>query len=138
MARRTKKFSPVDLDALAGRIRSLFSEGESMNAFCRRVGGISSGAMSDYVNAHKMPTLETLAQIALVCQVSLDWLATGRASGAAIRVAQEEAVYNAKRSPSPRMAALLDNYENLSEGDKRALEHLAFSLAKPNLKDKAA
>lgn len=48
-----------------------------MNAFCRRVGGISSGAMSDYINAHKMPTLETLAQISLVCRVTLDWLALG-------------------------------------------------------------
>jgi hypothetical protein len=33
---------------------------------------------------------------------------------------------------SRRVDALIDNYEHLSEEDKRALERLAFSLAKQN------
>jgi transcriptional regulator with XRE-family HTH domain len=40
--------------------------------------------------------------------------------------------------PSRRGSALLDNYEHLSEDDKRALERLAFSLAKQALRKVAA
>jgi transcriptional regulator with XRE-family HTH domain len=77
MARRTKNFSQPDLEALAVRLRDLVGDGESMNAFCRRVGNVSSGNMSLYVNAKKMPTLETLISIANAAGVTLDWLATG-------------------------------------------------------------
>jgi transcriptional regulator with XRE-family HTH domain len=44
----------------------------------------------------------------------------------------------AKPAPSRREAALLDNYEHLSEEDKRALERLAFSLAEQKEKKEAA
>jgi hypothetical protein len=40
-------------------------------------------------------------------------------------------------SRPPCAAALLDNYEHLSEEDKRALERTAFGLMKRNLKDEA-
>ncbi|MDR2259549.1 MAG: helix-turn-helix domain-containing protein [Azoarcus sp.] len=44
-----------------------------------------------------------------------------------------------KEKPVPRRVdALIDNYEHLSEEDKRALERLAFSLAKQKVMEGAA
>jgi transcriptional regulator with XRE-family HTH domain len=90
-------------------------EGESMNAFCRRVG-ISSGAMSDYVNARKMPTLETLAQIALICHVTLDWLALGTGQRSAATLAPDE-------------AALLDNYRHSPKAQQTILKATSAAFA---------
>lgn len=96
-----------------------------MNAFCRRVGSVSSGNMSNYINAKRMPTLETLMNIATTADVSLDWLATGRGPKAA-------GSYPAPQPSAlaPDEAALLDNYRNSPDEGKDAIKRTAFALAK--------
>jgi transcriptional regulator with XRE-family HTH domain len=77
LANRTKKFSQGVLDAIAARLKMLMVEGESMCAFCRRMGDLDSGNMSRYMRGKTMPTLETLMSVADVTNVTLDWLAAG-------------------------------------------------------------
>jgi transcriptional regulator with XRE-family HTH domain len=42
--------------------------------------GVSQATISDWLNAKKMPSLETLIEISLVFGVTIDWLGTGRGS----------------------------------------------------------
>ncbi len=56
---------------------SLAQEGMSGNAFAKKVG-MSEAVIRDYLSGKTYPSLNRLAQIAKNCDISIEWLATGR------------------------------------------------------------
>jgi len=93
-----------------------------------RRSGVPEGQLSKIVNGHtKSPRGETLSKIAKALEVQEGWLITG----------EGEREISSKQEPTslhPRAAALLDNWEHLSEEDKAALERMAFALAQSDKK----
>lgn len=86
--------------------------------FAERLG-VSKGSISQVEQGKAMPGGEFLLRINQEFGVDVTWLLTGMSSNAV-----PAAVPMGKRQ-----AALLDNYEHLSEEDKKALERTASALA---------
>lgn len=81
------------------------------------VGGVSLRSQQNYEAGLRNPDSAYLAAIA-AAGADVLYILTGQRSGGTSAV-----------PATPRQAALLDNFEHLSEDDKRALERTASALA---------
>lgn len=89
--------------------------GMTIQEFAEAAGAKKNTVIDWQNDASSPPT----AKLAALAAVGLDvlYVVTGQRGGASVA------------PPSPRQAALLDNFEHLSEDDKRALERTASALA---------
>jgi transcriptional regulator with XRE-family HTH domain len=105
------------MDILGQRLRAERERlGLSQTAF-GEIGGVQKRAQINYEAGERQPDAAYLAAIA-AAGADVLYILTGQRSGSA-----------SVAPPSPRQAALLDNFEHLSEDDKRALERTASALA---------
>lgn len=84
------------------------------------IAGVQKNAQSKYENGERSPDSAYLAAIA-AAGVDVLYIITG----------------NRMPTPSglaPRSAALVDNFENMADEDKRAIERLAAAVQKPDTK----
>lgn len=105
------------MDILGQRLRAERERlGLSQTAF-GEIGGVQKRAQINYEAGERQPDAAYLAAIA-AAGADVLYILTGQRSG------------SASVAPlNPRQAALLDNFEHLSEDDKRALERTASALA---------
>ncbi|HEX9080263.1 MAG TPA: helix-turn-helix transcriptional regulator [Desulfuromonadaceae bacterium] len=92
--------------------------------------GISQGTLSDIENEKTKPSAETLSSIVRNTDIDAGWLLAGKAKE---EVGDAPEIYQPPSAPpiSPRIAALMNNFEALGEEDKRSIEKIAAALAQP-------
>lgn len=73
---KTRTFNDTCIETFKNRL-TLLLEGRSGNAFARSVG-MSEAVIRDYLSGKTYPSLSRLATIADKCDVSIEWLATGK------------------------------------------------------------
>jgi transcriptional regulator with XRE-family HTH domain len=98
--------------------------------------GVSRGTMFNYLAGKNEPPATFFQAIKNAFPwVNVDWLITGEGEMRISIVAEPGADYLVDRAAiNSRTAALLANFEALSEDDKKALERMAFALAESGKK----
>jgi hypothetical protein len=128
------------VEKISERLREeISSQGISLAEAARIAGEAGPQRIKDIVSGKQRCPSDLLARLAGTVDVA--YILTGVRSGpgiAALTVTEPEKECGGKETLSRRAAALLDNYEHLSEEDKRSLERITFSLAKQALRSKAA
>jgi len=105
--------------SIGERIKQLReSAGLNQRDFATRLG-TASGRISQIEQNKNVPGGDFLLRLHQEFGVDLTWVLTGASTGGTVPAEQV----------NPRQAALLDNFEHLSENDKKALERTAFALA---------
>jgi transcriptional regulator with XRE-family HTH domain len=111
--------STDDVYELHDRLRKeIDALGLSLADVARAIGDNSSQGIRDICSGRKRASAEFVGRVARAIPIDVLYILTGQRSGSA-----------SVAPPSPRQAALLDNFEHLSEDDKRALERTASALA---------
>lgn len=105
----------------------------NVDDFAKRVG-FSRAQVYNYLRQKSEPPLSFFQEIRKSFPfVNIEWLITGERHIAA----EQPVIYQTSSVQiSSRAAAMADNFEALSEDDKRALERIAFSLAQSQQKMK--
>jgi transcriptional regulator with XRE-family HTH domain len=126
------------MNTISGRLKEERKRlGYSQEKFAA-LAGVTRRPYAAWEAGETSPTAVNLSALSAVGADVL-YILTGERRGspdkasAAMFVAEPKAEYDVERPSSRRAAALLDNYEHLSEEDKRALERMAFALARQNM-----
>ncbi len=111
----------IDHSAVAIRIRSLMRKLDLNQAGLAEALGITQPAVSKYLN-DRMPPVEVFYQLALLGDVTIEWLLTGAEPSSGLRAAEPRAVYQSRekmvRLPRHIQEALQVIIDELAEGGR--------------------
>ena len=112
----------MDTADFKNRLRNIVGEGRKVSAFAKKCG-FTEGVLRRYLAGESLPGLDKLVKIAMVGEVSLDWLAMGLKEDAAPAVSEQDTDYAVNNDLREALQRILN------EGDPAKVPVLRSMLA---------